>query len=131
MLDQLAGRMQRGKADPKLLEVLGWGESDLRNFVERYRRRLRASKRGPQADARAQRLDPTRSGDAERKRAIELKRGEGVAKAVRSIEGDEPATGRKDQLRELFEAGKQNVSVEYRDLVEAYYQSLVGQDVPR
>jgi len=123
-IDKLAGQVRKSGVDPELLKRLHWDEPDLHNFIAKYKQRLQALRAAEKSGS--PKLDPTKGPGADRERAIHILRRAGLAKGVRSLDGQPPGANEKDQIRELFEGKKQSVSVEYRDLVEAYYRSLVG-----
>ncbi len=126
MLDKLAGQMQRRRPDPKLLEKLGWDEPELRNFVDRYREQLDLPDRPADSTLTREtdKLKPIRTDGADAPKRIALQQGAGLAKGITTGDGKQGNTGEKDNVDKLFEAGKRNVSIEYRDLVDAYYKSL-------
>ena len=123
-IDKLAGQVRKSGVDPELLKRLHWDEPELRNFITKYRQRVQALRAAKESGP--SRLDPTKGQGTDRERTIHILRRAGLAKGVRSLDGQPRETNEKDQIRKLFEGRKQSVSVEYRDLVEAYYRSLVG-----
>ena len=127
MVERLAGQVQRGEVAPELLERLSWSDADLNNFVTKYKRRLRALRSAEEkAEAAPDALEPTEGRPDAHKRTLRIVRGAGLDKAIRSQDGKTGHPTQKDEIRDLFEAKKDTVSVEYRDLVEAYYKSLAG-----
>ena len=127
MVERVAGRMRKSGVDPELLERLQWQEGDFWNFVKRYEKLAKVRRGQPQrADVDPQRFDPNKGRPGQHKRSIEIVKGGGLAEQVKSLAGKSKAGEHKDDVRDLFEARKRSVSVEYRDLVDAYYRSLVG-----
>ena len=129
MVERLAGQVQRGEVAPELLERLDWNGADLHSFVTKYKRRLKALRSADEkAKAAPDALEPTKGHLGEHKRTLRIVKGTGLDKAVRSQDGKTDQPIQKDEIRDLFEAKKDTVSVEYRDLVEAYYKSLAGDE---
>ena len=125
MVERLAGQVRTGEVAPELLERLDWNGADLHNFVTKYKRRLKAL-RSSEEKAAADGLEPTKGRPDEHKRTLRIVKGTGLDEAVRSQDGKTDQPTQKDEIRDLFEAKKDTVSVEYRELVEAYYRSLAG-----
>ena len=122
MVDRLAAQIRERGAPPELLERLQWTEPELRNFVARYQRRSHALR----AAAHGSPLRPGQAQERDRARSIQIARAAGLGKGVRSLDGRGVEAHGKDDITQLFEGKKESVSIEYRDLVEAYYRSLVS-----
>ena len=117
IVDRLSDQLSRGKVDPKVLEELGWTDEEVQAFVKKYTQRL--DNRRPERD----RTELPALREEITGRPGEFRPGIAVDDRLRAIR-DRVKKLDKDQLRRLFEARRDTVSPEYRELLKEYWKAL-------
>ena len=100
-----------------MLKDLGWTEEEVQAFVKKYKNRLDNSR--PERDRTAL---PTRRTEVAGRAGV-LRRGIGIDDRLRALR-DRAKQLDKDHLRRLFEARRETVSPEYRELLKEYWKAL-------
>ena len=119
----MTAQLQSGPVDPDSLQQAGLTEDELVSFVMKYRKAFQELDRRP-----PHRSQPASEVQAPaRKREVgerEIGKGKGAEIEFRDAKKKSGERAEKQKLRDLFQAGTDRVSREYRDLVEQYYKSL-------
>jgi len=118
VINEADRRNRAGQIAPELLKELGMTNEKFTGFVEEYASRLSRLTDAPD------RTDRPRTGvkaPSDTVGAETLQQGKGVEKGL-GARGMEELTA--DQVRELSESRVENVSPEYRRLVEAYLKAV-------
>jgi hypothetical protein len=118
VVDALEQKLRKKELDPALLDDLKWDEAQVADFVREFRRAEQQARNDPgRTDVPQGRFETTT------RPAGDVERSEGTGDAVRlRAKHVRPA----DKTTRLFEAGRQRVPQEYRDLLDAYYRSLAA-----
>lgn len=107
VLDKLADQMKKKRVDEGLLKDLGWSETELKKFIERWQQRKAAAEKNDEAGETARReLDDAL-------RSLGLRRGELEQNAMQ-----------RDTMRDLREGYRGPVPTEYKDRLRAYNQGV-------
>ncbi len=124
-LDQVAEQMARSGPPSDLLKQLGWDAGRLKDFVDRYRRRLAKLNAAASLTRASGELKNKSERGEERSLRLKLERGAGLDESVR-VDSASGGPAEKDEVRKLFQSARRSVALEYRDLVDAYFESLAG-----
>lgn len=120
---QLHQALERGEVDEEFLEEVTMTREELLEFAKKYEKIFRPRRDTDSAgdqDASDLPERPASQEDA----SEDVVMGSGVdedARGLRSVDGEALT---EEELRDLFDEFSDNVSPEYRDVIEAYYKNL-------
>ena len=124
---QLQEALERGEVDAKFLEEAGMTREQLLEFAKKYEKIVRPRRDADSdSDENDQGIPDEPSPEADAKTDVVL--GSGVddkAKGMGRVDDEELS---EERLKDLFDEFSENVSPEYRDVIEAYYKRLAGDE---
>jgi len=127
-IDVLERSLRQGKADPDLLDELGWDVATAQRFVEAFKRSNVKIKRESNEPPNRSTQSPVQTGTRTPRSDQVLRAAGPIAPGARGLH--EADTRPADDMHDLMEAGRQRVPAQYEAVLKAYYQTLASQPSP-
>jgi len=120
---QLQEAFERGEVDEEFLEEVGMTREELLEFTKKYEKIFRP-RRDTESAVREDDADSSKETSSKKDAGSGVVMGSGVDEKAKGLGSADDEELTEEKLRDLFNEFSDNVSPEYRDVIEAYYKRL-------